>query len=91
MKILFVSTEADPFAKSGGLGDVAGSLPRQLNSLKMDARVVLPLYKSIKRRFSGKLEFLCDNTVNISDVMHIMDTMTIVNALPSFRKPFLIF
>jgi starch synthase len=43
MQILFVSSEVAPFAKSGGLGDVAGALPRQLHAVGHDVRVVLPL------------------------------------------------
>ena len=46
-KILFAASEAAPFAKSGGLGDVAGSLPRALGALGADVRIVLPKYKNI--------------------------------------------
>ena len=45
LKILFVASEATPFAKSGGLADVAGSLPRALRQLGHDVRVVLPCYR----------------------------------------------
>lgn len=47
MKTLFVTSEAAPFAKSGGLGDVAGSLPEALNAPGSACRVVMPLYGSI--------------------------------------------
>lgn len=47
MKILFVAAEADPFAKTGGLGDVAGSLPGALRKLGIDARVLMPHYGTI--------------------------------------------
>ncbi len=47
MNILFVAAEADPFAKTGGLGDVVGSLPKALRQKGADARVLLPLYGSI--------------------------------------------
>lgn len=57
MNILFISTEAVPFAKSGGLGDVIGSLPRELKKQGIEARVVLPLYKSIKETFGSTLVF----------------------------------
>jgi len=66
MKILFISTEADPFAKSGGLGDVAGSLPKQLNKRRADTRVMMPLYKSVKRRFSGAMTFLGNIVVDLA-------------------------
>lgn len=45
LKILIVSSEAAPFVKSGGLGDVAGSLPKALKALGADVRVVIPKYK----------------------------------------------
>ncbi|MFC1863375.1 glycogen synthase, partial [Thermodesulfobacteriota bacterium] len=48
LKILFLSPEVVPFAKSGGLADVAGSLPLALKSLGMEVRIVLPYYRVIK-------------------------------------------
>jgi starch synthase len=44
LKVLFVSSEAAPFAKTGGLGDVVGALPKALQRRGLDVRVVLPLY-----------------------------------------------
>lgn len=44
MNILFVSAEAAPFAKTGGLADVVGSLPAALRAQDIDARVLMPLY-----------------------------------------------
>ena len=49
LKILFVSPEATPYAKTGGLADVAGTLPMALASLGHDVRIVLPLYQAVKR------------------------------------------
>lgn len=57
MKILFLSSEMSPFAKSGGLGDVVGALPFALRELGHDARVILPLYKQIKERWGEHLTF----------------------------------
>ena len=44
LKILFVTAEATPFAKAGGLADVSSALPRALAALGHDVRVVMPLY-----------------------------------------------
>ena len=45
MNILFCASEAAPFAASGGLGDVAGSLPKAVQGSGAACRVVLPLYE----------------------------------------------
>ena len=47
LKILIVSSEAAPFVKSGGLGDVVGSLPKALRKLGADVRVVIPKFRII--------------------------------------------
>ena len=58
MRILYTASEALPYAASGGLADVAGSLPAALCKAGHDCRVVLPLYKSIKPELRKKLKFL---------------------------------
>ncbi len=58
MNILFASSEAVPFIASGGLGDVAGSLPNALTKEGAKVSVVLPLYKNVKEKYIDKLEFL---------------------------------
>lgn len=50
LKVLFIASEAVPFAKTGGLGDVAGSLPPALRRLGADVRMVLPLYRAVRER-----------------------------------------
>jgi len=47
MRILYVSPEAAPFCKTGGLGDVAGALPPALKALGVEVSVMLPLYDAI--------------------------------------------
>ena len=56
LNILFIASEAEPFVKVGGLGDVAGSLPQAIHDLineevVSDIRLVLPFYGQIKKRF----------------------------------------
>lgn len=52
MKILFLSSEVAPFAKTGGLADVAGSLPRALQRLGHDLRVATPCYRMTREQQS---------------------------------------
>jgi starch synthase len=49
VKVLFVSPEVVPFAKTGGLADVAGSLPKALKQLGCDVRLVMPLYRMVRQ------------------------------------------
>jgi starch synthase len=50
LKILLVSSEVTPYAKTGGLADVAGSLPRALRQLGHDVRVIMPCYRTVIER-----------------------------------------
>lgn len=58
MKVLFVSSEVEPFAKTGGLGDVAGALPRYLIKQDCDVRVIMPYYKTIRAKYENQTTFL---------------------------------
>lgn len=58
VKVLFVSSEVYPFAKVGGLADVVGALPVELQHHHCDARVIMPLYKSIKQKHEHNLDFI---------------------------------
>lgn len=58
MNILFASFEATPFAKAGGLGDVAGSLPMEIAALGHDIRLIMPKYKSIPQSFSEEMTLI---------------------------------
>lgn len=58
--MLFLSAEVAPFAKVGGLADVAGSLPKALRDLGHDVRVMMPLYRMIEKDPRWKLETALD-------------------------------
>lgn len=66
MKVLFSVSEALPFAATGGLADVAGSLPAALNALGADCRVVMPLYADIPSELREKLQFKTSFNVPVS-------------------------
>ena len=67
MKILFVASEAMPFVRSGGLGDVAGALPKALNAQGHDCRVIIPFYKEeIKENFRDTFKFVASTFVDLS-------------------------
>jgi len=57
MNILFVTSEAVPFCKTGGLADVAGSLPQALAKNGDFVSVVLPLYQTVMDKFRDELKF----------------------------------
>ena len=56
--VLFVTSEAVPFMKTGGLADVAGSLPKHFNKDKYDVRVIMPKYTCIKDALKEKMEYV---------------------------------
>ncbi|MCA9923827.1 MAG: glycogen synthase [Anaerolineales bacterium] len=53
LKILYLSAEVAPFAKTGGLGDVGGSLPKALYEMGHDVRVAMPAYQNIENGYPG--------------------------------------
>lgn len=65
LKVLLVASEAAPFIKSGGLGDVIGSLPKALRAKGVDVRVVIPRYLSIKNETMYGVEFLGEFDVHL--------------------------
>ncbi len=66
-KILYVAGEALPFASSGGLGDVIGSLPAALCAEgSNDVRVVMPLYSKIEEKYRKKFEYLGNKYIQLS-------------------------
>jgi starch synthase len=66
MKILYVTSEATPFAKTGGLGDVAGSLPPALAKEGAEVAVAMPLYRRVRDRFGDQLTFECYDYVDLA-------------------------
>lgn len=58
MRLFFAASEVAPFIKTGGLADVAGSLPKALAKLGHDVRVILPLYSSIPPVWRRQMTFL---------------------------------
>ena len=66
MKILYATSEAVPFCKTGGLADVAGSLPPALAAEGAEIAVVLPLYQRVKERFGDQLKFECYDYVDLA-------------------------
>ncbi len=58
LKVLIVASEISPYAKSGGLGDVTGSLPKELKKLGVDVRVVFPKYATINQKFLTNLNYI---------------------------------
>lgn len=75
MKLLFAASEAYPLIKTGGLADVAHSLPNALQSVGSDVRVILPAYRDLLRKVScikilGWLSPLPHHEVRILEVEH---------------------
>ena len=58
-RVLMVASEAWPFAGTGGLGEVVGSLPKALNKLgDVEAEVIIPLYESVPEEYRAKMTFV---------------------------------
>lgn len=66
MNILFATSEAVPLAKTGGLADVAGALPKALRERQADARVILPKYEEIPSSYTDQFERIAEFNVSFS-------------------------
>ena len=66
MKVLYAASEALPFIASGGLGDVAGSLPQALRKRLVGCRVVMPLYDNIKQELKDTMKFITNISVPVA-------------------------
>ncbi|MDD1624217.1 MAG: glycogen synthase GlgA [Methylococcaceae bacterium] len=70
-KILFVTSEAHPLIKTGGLADVCGSLPKALADLSQDIKLIIPNYQALKT--SENVRFLCSIRVDNRNI-NILET-----------------
>ncbi len=84
LKVLFVSAEVSPYAKSGGLGDVAGSLPKALQAAGVDVRVVFPKYRTIKDEFLSSCKYISSFDVSLDWRTQKADIYTIRGSVPTY-------
>jgi starch synthase len=95
MRVLFVTSEAYPLAKSGGLADVSGALPTALIRQGIDARLFLPGYPAALRGLRGaRVEFQLQQLFGIEDAALISGRLPdsdvpvwLVNAPSLFSRP----
>lgn len=66
MKVLYVASEALPFAASGGLADVAGSLPQAMRQRLIGCRIAMPLYESVPQELRENMKFVTSLSVPVS-------------------------
>ena len=66
MKVLYCTSEARPFVATGGLADVAGSLPQALRLRLIGCRVVLPLYEDIPQEMRDNMKFITSLSVPVA-------------------------
>ena len=64
-KVLFVTSEAVPFIKTGGLADVTGSLPKYFDKKKYDVRIMIPKYLCIEEKLTADLENLGNFSISL--------------------------
>ena len=81
MKVLFVSSEVAPYAKTGGLGDVAAALPKALSASGHDVRVVMPLYSRVSAEMRSTLQAV------VSDVALPLGPTRVIVSILEGRLP----
>lgn len=82
MRILFVTSEASPFAKTGGLADVSAALPAALQDLGMDVRVLLPAYPQALERAPSAREIM-----RLGDPLGCGQTRILETYVPNTGRP----
>ena len=65
MKILFASSECAPFSKSGGLADVAFSLPTALRDAGNEIAVITPYYQCVMKKYGDSIKYIKDIRINL--------------------------
>ena len=66
MKVLYCTSEALPYIATGGLGDVAGSLPQALRQRLVGCRIVMPLYEDIPQHLRDEMKFVTSLSVPVA-------------------------
>lgn len=80
LKVLVVASEVSPYAKSGGLGDVTGSLPKELKAKGVDVRVVFPKYRTIRDDYLRSCEYISSFDVTLDWRVQKADIFEITSA-----------
>ena len=79
-KVWYISSEVSPFAKTGGLGDVAGAFPKGVKSCNQEVRVIMPKYKSINER-----KYILREVIRLKDIpVTINDVTRTINVKSAF-------
>jgi starch synthase len=87
IKILITAAEVTPIAKVGGLGDVIGALPKALNKLGTDVRIIIPFYGAIDRN-KGQFKLIASNlkveTAVTDELVNLYQTKLPLSPVPVY-------
>ena len=75
--ILFATSEAVPFIKTGGLADVAGSLPKYFDKRYFDIRVILPKYACMKQEWKDKMNYITHFYMDSGEICILLQSCTV--------------